>query len=171
MFSQDLPAFLTDTDDYKDIHRQAEAHLQDILHSELPNIKTLFDTVCDEHDLAEMQRHAHQWQQRFKTLVILGTGGSSLGAQTLCALKQFSFSHPSCRVLFMDNIDPVTFEALLQNITLAETGFLIVSKSGTTAETLCQFLTLMPLYTPSDRPHHLFVITEPKRLPLAHSGP
>jgi glucose-6-phosphate isomerase len=44
------------------------------------------------------------------------------------------------RVLVADNSDPRAFTALLDNLDLASTVFNVVSKSGSTAETMSQFL-------------------------------
>lgn len=127
----------------------------------------VLDIVHKTDDLVFLQEMAQKWHQRFKTLVVLGTGGSSLGAQTLCALKQSPFHQvSSCRVLFMDNIDPHTFATLFSSLDFQETGFLAISKSGTTAETLCQLLTVLPKYAPLVLKEHIFILTEPKPSPL-----
>ena len=72
-------------------------------------------------------------------VIVLGTGGSSLGGATLYRLVdpgQPGRSHPS--VHFLDNIDPVTFDQLLARLEPSRTGLVSISKSGGTAETLCQ---------------------------------
>ncbi|MBI4515114.1 MAG: glucose-6-phosphate isomerase [Deltaproteobacteria bacterium] len=70
------------------------------------------------------------------TLVVLGIGGSALGARTLIE----ALGRPSPRVLVVDNIDPVTVGALLDGLDLTRTVFNVVSKGGETAETMAQFL-------------------------------
>lgn len=86
-----------------------------------------------------------RYRSHFDDVVVLGTGGSSLGGATLCRLVDSGFTRrPGApRVHFMDNIDPATFEAMFQGLDLARTGFLVISKSGGTAETLCQALVVM----------------------------
>jgi glucose-6-phosphate isomerase len=76
-------------------------------------------------------------------IVLLGTGGSSLGGQTLAqlaghAVPGLGASRPPPRLHFMDNLDPETFGGLLQVLPLATTRFVAVSKSGGTGETLMQ---------------------------------
>ncbi|WP_417319177.1 glucose-6-phosphate isomerase [Emcibacter sp.] len=75
-------------------------------------------------------------------VVVLGTGGSSLGAHALVALKENRFSHNNQypRIHFPDNLGPYTMDALLSELDLASTHFLIISKSGGTAETLAQMM-------------------------------
>jgi glucose-6-phosphate isomerase len=48
------------------------------------------------------------------------------------------------RLHFVDNVDPASFDALLVRLDLASCGLLVISKSGGTAETLTQFLILLP---------------------------
>ena len=75
-------------------------------------------------------------------MIILGTGGSSLGGQTLCSLADVGFGPQdgSPRLYFIDNVDPNTFETLFSRINLERTGFIVISKSGGTAETIAQFI-------------------------------
>lgn len=76
-------------------------------------------------------------------VVFLGTGGSSLGGQTLVQLSGrgipgIGLLAASPRIHFMDNLDPATFGEFLARLPLATTRFVAVSKSGGTAETLMQ---------------------------------
>lgn len=91
----------------------------------------------------------------FEEILILGTGGSSLGGKTLYALS----SQAKPRLHFLDNIDPSTFKTLLQKIDFTKTGILVISKSGETAETLMQLLTCLQHVGKID-PAHFIVITE-----------
>ena len=93
-------------------------------------------------DFAAFAPEADRLRQRFADVVVLGTGGSSLGGQALLALADWGFARAwrQPRIHFMDNIDPHTFERLLEVLDLASTGFIVISKSGRTAETLSQFL-------------------------------
>ena len=76
-------------------------------------------------------------------IVILGTGGSSLGGQTLAQLAGHavpgvgSLRAPP-RLHFMDNLDADTFATLLARLPHQTTRFVAISKSGGTAETLMQ---------------------------------
>ncbi len=71
----------------------------------------------------------------FTHLVQIGIGGSSLGPEAIyLALKAFSIS---CRqVHFLSNVDPDEMSKTLKQIELSKTLFIVVSKSGTTLETL-----------------------------------
>jgi len=71
---------------------------------------------------------------------------------------------------FYDNIDPINFEKNFQNINFELTGFLVISKSGTTPETLSQFSCLYQKAIEANKVDAFFsntlIITEFKESPL-----
>ena len=89
-------------------------------------------------DLAALKALAGDWRARFRRLVVLGTGGANLGGQALAATAA-----ESERLLFLDNGDGDRLDRVLSGPDLDSTGFLIISKSGATAETLAQALLLL----------------------------
>ncbi len=94
-------------------------------------------------DLAEIGEAAEQLKAGATDVVMLGTGGSSLGGQTLAQLAGYRVpgvgDFPAGpRVHFIDNLDPHSYAALLTKLPLATTRFVSISKSGGTAETLMQ---------------------------------
>ena len=79
------------------------------------------------------------------TLVFFGTGGSSLGGQTLAQLGGWCIpgdngdgGEGQPRTRFYDNLDPRTLERALAGLDLKTTRFIFTSKSGNTPETLVQ---------------------------------
>jgi glucose-6-phosphate isomerase len=127
-------------------------------------------------DLPMLQSLADEFRRRFDHVVLLGTGGSSLGGQTLAALGDLGFgSRPGApRLWFMDNIDPASFAALFASGDIARTGFLVVSKSGGTAETLTQFAICLDAVRQalgtSELGDRFLLITEPKENVLRSLG-
>ena len=87
-------------------------------------------------DLDAIEGVASRLIESFDDVVILGTGGSSLGGRTLCALARPNREGP--RLHFLDNIDGDTFERLFAAVDPKRLGFIVISKSGSTAETLSQ---------------------------------
>jgi glucose-6-phosphate isomerase len=83
-----------------------------------------------------------------ETLVFFGTGGSSLGGQTLAQLGGWGIpgddgnggQRGRPRVRFYDNLDARTLERALGRLDLATTRFVVISKSGNTPETLIQII-------------------------------
>jgi glucose-6-phosphate isomerase len=107
----------------------------------------------------------------FGTIVLLGTGGSSLGARTLAALADGGggFWPKGCpRLIVAENVDPFGFDKLLASIDPADTGVLLVSKSGGTAETLAQAHAILPrIAAVGALKDHARAITEPTDNALA----
>ena len=122
-------------------------------------------------DLAVVRALVDQASRKFSDLVVLGTGGSSLGGQTLAALKAHPVP-PATRnwLHFADNIDPHDYGVLIDGLDLANTLFIVISKSGSTAETLTQFLIALDAVKSAvgeDAMRGCFVlITEPGDNPL-----
>ena len=100
----------------------------------------MLDIPFDTSDIAEIEALAQYIREGFSTLVVLGTGGSSLGGQMLCALRQPYFRPAGPRVVFVDNVDPITLTEMVETLEMKRTFFLLISKSGGTPETILQAL-------------------------------
>jgi len=96
-------------------------------------------------DIADAEAALARLSEGAQTLVFFGTGGSSLGGQTLAQIAGWKIpgvategqkSRPRTR--FYDNLDGETLAGVLNTLDLAETRFIVTSKSGGTAETLAQ---------------------------------
>ncbi|MFW6437070.1 MAG: glucose-6-phosphate isomerase, partial [Halococcoides sp.] len=70
-----------------------------------------------------------------ETLINVGIGGSALGAATISAALDSDVD-----AYYLDNVDPTWVADHLETIDLSQTALNVVSKSGTTAETLSNFL-------------------------------
>jgi glucose-6-phosphate isomerase len=95
-------------------------------------------------DLDAVEGTAARMIEAFDDVIVLGTGGSSLGGRTLCALARPSKDNP--RLHFLDNVDGDTFERLFAAIDPKRTGFIVISKSGSTAETLSQMFHCLDVF-------------------------
>ena len=124
-------------------------------------------------DLPEIRETAARFRGDYDDIIVLGTGGSSLGGRTLCALAPLAYPNlrEGPRIRFADNVDPHSFDLLIADTDWTRTGVIAISKSGATAETLAQFAILwrvllehMHENQASDR---VAVITEPGGSPLA----
>ena len=80
--------------------------------------------------------------------------------------KTFHIPH----IHIITNVDPFSFHALLDGLNLKKTGWVIVSKSGYTVETVMQFLTILPKLKQElgegAIKNHVVAITEPYDNPL-----
>jgi len=77
-----------------------------------------------------------------ETVLTVGIGGSALGAATLTEALGGDVDH-----YILDNVDPAHVGALLDSLSLADTVVHVVSRSGTTAETLSNFLVVREAMT------------------------
>jgi glucose-6-phosphate isomerase len=123
-------------------------------------------------DLGEIGKAAAFLRRDATDVVFLGTGGSSLGGQTLAQLKDYAVPGAGRfadgpRVHFLDNLDPITFDHVLHRLPLASTRFVAISKSGGTGETLMQTIAVLTAIEKAGlraRPADLFLgLSEPRR--------
>lgn len=98
----------------------------------------------------ETQDLADTFGQWFEAVVVLGIGGSALGTKTIRdallgqgwnELDDEARDHFP-RLYVLDNPDPDSILELLGRLDLARTLFNVVSKSGSTAETMAQFMVI-----------------------------
>ena len=103
-----------------EIFDRIKAEREDIGYYNLPyqdtsEIRTYADTITKKH------------------IVVVGIGGSSLGARAI-----YEFLLPSNNykkdLLFLETIDPLKVNHSLRSIDLADAQFVIISKSGNTIE-------------------------------------
>ena len=102
----------------------------------------------NEETIWYVKEFASQVKGKFENILVLGIGGSALGgiAVTEALLKPFwnlltpeqRNNYP--RIFFLDNIDPDTINGLLQVLDLKKTLVNVITKSGSTAETMSQFM-------------------------------
>jgi glucose-6-phosphate isomerase len=96
-------------------------------------------------DIADAEAALARLSEGANALVFFGTGGSSLGGQTLAQIAGWKIpgvategQKSRARTRFYDNLDGETLEGVLKTLDLAQTRFIVTSKSGGTAETLAQ---------------------------------
>lgn len=123
-------------------------------------------------DVKETAAHFAKFQ--YDNLVVLGIGGSALGATALVtALKPAYYNLMSKRarggaprIFVMDNIDPMTFRQMMKLCPPQKTLYNVISKSGGTAETMSQLMIVMEALEKkvgkAAVKDHLVVTTSPK---------
>ncbi|RLB07679.1 MAG: glucose-6-phosphate isomerase [Deltaproteobacteria bacterium] len=126
--------------------------------------------------IEEIKRVVEDLRGSAHELVVLGIGGSALGGRALIAALGHPFHNllPSearkgPRVFFLDNIDPDTIAGLLDVLDLSQTVVNVVSKSGSTIETLSQFLIFLEFLKQRWGPEwrrRVVVTTDPSKGPL-----
>jgi len=90
-------------------------------------------TSAAEADVADYEDYQHRVKgQNFSDAVVLGMGGSSLGPEVLAETFGKQPGFPKLHVL--DSTDPAQVRALQASINIANTVFIVSSKSGGTTE-------------------------------------
>jgi glucose-6-phosphate isomerase len=110
---------------------------------------------------------------RFRTVVQIGIGGSDLGPRALyLALENWAAKNGKSRMkaAFISNVDPDDGAQVIASLDLASTIFVLVSKSGTTQETLANELFVKAKLQAAglDPARHMVAVTS-ETSPLAHN--
>jgi glucose-6-phosphate isomerase len=130
------------------------------------------DLPGDTALLEQSERFAAQARGRYDDIVVLGIGGSALGPIALRrSLRPPRWNALSLRARdgfprlhVVDNVDPETMVGLLAWLDLARTLWVVISKSGGTAETMSQLLIVHRRCVDSRLPveEHLVFLTDPE---------
>jgi len=102
----------------------------------------------NEETVWYVKEYASLVKDRFENILVLGIGGSALGgiAVTEALLKPYWNLLPAekrnnlPRIFFLDNIDPDQISGLLDLLDLKTTLVNVITKSGSTAETMSQYM-------------------------------
>ncbi|MFI5234310.1 MAG: glucose-6-phosphate isomerase [Gemmatimonadales bacterium] len=159
----------------------------------LPQLAARFDAVREEvgrrrgtgeygflklGQLTDEVRHITQFAetlgQAHDHVLVLGIGGSALGARALLsALRRPAWNEHSDegrdffpRLTILDNVDPTTVTDALSRIDPRRVLVIVISKSGGTAETLAQYLVVRAWLDEAlgaAATRHLVFITDPAR--------
>ncbi len=95
--------------------------------------------IADFADKVHSGRIVNEKGEKFTTVVQIGIGGSDLGPRAIyIALKNWTAANGKLlmNAEFISNVDPDDAAAVLKSVDVAHTIFILVSKSGTTLETL-----------------------------------
>jgi len=150
-------------------------------HEELQNERregklSFLELPYDTAQVHAVMSTAEQLRDQCENFVVLGIGGSALGNIML----QGALRHPyfnllprekrtGPRLFVMDNVDPNRLSALMDVVDLEETVFNVITKSGTTSETMAQFLVVaceLHKRLGDSWEDHVVVTTDPARGPL-----
>lgn len=117
----------------------------------------------------QLMERVSLWQQsykvgtelaaKFRKLVIVGLGGSSLGTRVIAEVFR------ARNMYFVDNVDALDFEAMIEELgDLKEVAWAFISKSGTTIESLCALELVDQVYKEEglSLSQHSVVISETK---------
>ncbi|MDO4484345.1 MAG: glucose-6-phosphate isomerase [Clostridia bacterium] len=136
--------------------------------------------VAQQEKIAEFAAKVHAGEitnakgEKFTTVVQIGIGGSDLGPRAMfLALENWAKKNGCFKMeaRFISNVDPDDAAAVLNGIDVSRTIFVLVSKSGTTLETLTNesFVKDALAKAGLDAAHHMIAVTS-ETSPLAKSS-
>lgn len=155
---------------------------QDIEARRSAGLLGFFDLPYEKQVVEQIRDFADGIGQANDTIVVLGIGGSALGTIALQnALLKPHWNELDDeardyfpRLFILDNIDPSTIGALLDRLDPRRTLYNVISKSGTTAETMAQFMIvrerLRAALDDDAYRGHLIFTTDPERGVLRRLG-
>ncbi|OHD98616.1 MAG: glucose-6-phosphate isomerase [Sulfurimonas sp. RIFCSPLOWO2_12_FULL_36_74] len=92
-----------------------------------------------------------------KNIIVIGIGGSTLGTYAIYKFLKYS-KNLTKKLYFLETTDPIDIKSKVKNIDLNDTLFIVISKSGTTIETVSIFKYINSLVK-CDK-HNTLVVTE-----------
>lgn len=133
------------------------------------------DLPYDDALVARIREEAERVSSEFENFVVLGIGGSALGNIALRTALNHPFHNLLSRekrdgrprIFVPDNIDPDRLNGLFDILDLNSTVFNVITKSGSTAETMSQFMIvrdrLMQELGRGEMPKHIIATTDVKK--------
>jgi glucose-6-phosphate isomerase len=113
-----------------------EAH-QDIESDRKANLMGFYD--LPHQDVSPILDYLKTIEGRYDTLVVLGIGGSALGNRAVYSALKTELGLKK-KLLVCDNVDPTMLHDILEQLDWDRTIFNLISKSGTTSETMAAYM-------------------------------
>jgi glucose-6-phosphate isomerase len=107
-------------------------------------------------NIDDILAYATTMSEEIENIVVLGIGGSSLGAKAVYEFLK-PLKRPHRKLYFFESTDPLNIQEILSQISLEKSHFLVISKSGTTVETISIF---KYLYAQCNESSHYTFITD-----------
>lgn len=122
-----------------------------------------YQILDDVETIQKIKDYAKNVEGKYEHIIVLGIGGSSLGAICLKESLTHLYKSTSPTLYVLDNIDPVMISEIEDVIDYSKTLFLVITKSGNTPEILAQYSYFR---TKSDEKNlsaqdHFVIITDP----------
>ncbi|MCC6639177.1 hypothetical protein IT409_01315 [Candidatus Falkowbacteria bacterium] len=119
-------------------------------------------TAHDARELTETKKIIKRLRNQFSTLLVLGIGGSDLGAKTIINALSHTVKQPKQVIFAGDTSDPTHLPTLTASLDYKKTAVLVISKSGGTTETLATFSVILERFKKAlgkNHAHHIFALT------------
>ncbi len=81
----------------------------------------------------------------YEQIVVIGIGGSSLGIKAIESMLKL-YTKDTKEILYLENLDPIVAKDTLKKIDYEKACFFVISKSGSTIETISLFKTVVEYF-------------------------
>ncbi|MCV6607920.1 MAG: glucose-6-phosphate isomerase [Campylobacterales bacterium] len=122
-----------------------------------------FNTIKQEKDLKEIGYYSlpdnqeklieklyklknKVYKKYIKNIVVIGIGGSSLGTKAVSSLLKNKTTSCAPNLIFIENSDPIALNEATKDLKLEASLFVVISKSGSTIETISVFKYVISLF-------------------------
>ncbi len=136
-----------------------EAH-QDVLSDRKANVLGFFE--LPQQDVSPILDYLKSIEQKYDTMVVLGIGGSALGNRAVYSALKTELELKK-KLLVCDNVDPTMLNDILEQIDWDKTIFNLISKSGTTSETMAVYMIIADILRkkfPNDYKQRMIITTD-----------
>ncbi|GAB6074684.1 glucose-6-phosphate isomerase [Nautilia lithotrophica] len=103
----------------------------------------------------------NQIDMAFEKIAVIGIGGSSLGTKAVYRLLKSNYKNIK-EIVFLENTDPIELKNQFSKIDKQNTLFLVISKSGTTIETISIFKAVIDYFELDFKEDKIMIITDPE---------
>lgn len=86
------------------------------------------------------------YKRYIKNVVVIGIGGSSLGTKAISRLLKYKTKKSAPELIFLENSDPIALYESTKDLDLDASLFVVISKSGSTIETISVFKYIISLF-------------------------
>ncbi|MCX7759672.1 MAG: glucose-6-phosphate isomerase [Hydrogenothermaceae bacterium] len=152
--------------------QEIEAYRQIILdlHKEIYNRKDkdFYFMNLPFQDISKIKETARKIKENFDCFVVVGIGGSALGNQTVQdAVNGLDYNLKNFPKFYvLDNVDPEKFALVMDQIDVRKTIFNVITKSGSTVETVANFLIVLDMLKTvigDNWKRHIIITTDPEK--------
>ena len=147
------------------------------------NVSKAIDAIIEDHEkgklsflnlpsdfslVKEIESFVKSLSFSYENIIIVGIGGSSLGIQAIsqALLPYYNNIFEKPRVLFLENVDPETISEFFEKVEIEKSIAVVITKSGSTAETISQFMILKDAFDEKLKEkasERIIVITDPEK--------
>ncbi|MDD3052023.1 MAG: glucose-6-phosphate isomerase [Candidatus Cloacimonetes bacterium] len=140
LYSSKIPTGITEARILNYMHLIQKAH-EEIQNDRKKDIMGFYE--LPEQNITRILDFVKKEKDNFDDFVVLGIGGSALGNSAIySAIKAVK---PLKNLHVCDNVDPYMLHDMLSKINIKRTLFNVITKSGTTAETMSVFMIILEI--------------------------